>query len=189
METTKLSINSLECVSNSAQSLTVESEVESYKVTKRAGKIEGIGVSVSGKGAWAKLYGAMTFSSQSMESSRTYQQMKSSYDINGGVNGFFSWLGFGANAKTHKEEIQEALKEMSSSSSVSAQVAVDLYVEGIYPNVRVDASAFLFILEIEDSDGNTYRTVSADDPENNTGGIDSSGSLLPEKNNNSTITI
>ncbi|CAM4012727.1 hypothetical protein PSMA108079_19705 [Pseudoalteromonas mariniglutinosa] len=57
--------------------------------------------------------GSFDFSIVNLESSRTYQKMVSEYSIPGGVSGFWGWLGFGANAETHKQEIKEAMQELS----------------------------------------------------------------------------
>ena len=163
--------------------------VDSWKVSTKRGTQSGIGATVSGSGAWAHVSGAMDFDLYSLEVSKTYQQMKSSYKIGGGVSGFWSWLGFGANAETHKQEIHSVFHEISQSQKVDGNANFDLYVSGQYPNVQVDASAYVLVLQITDAQGNTYNMVSNGDPQSDTGAQDSNGSVLPTKDNNSTITI
>jgi len=160
-----------------------------YKVTTKRGAISGVGVQVSGSGAWAKMSGAFSFQLRQMEKSQTYQSMMSSYNISGGVSGFFAWLGFGANASTHKEQIQTALHEMMSSQSVNGHVKVNLMVTGQYPNVQVDASAFILVLQITDAQGSTATVFSTGAPGTDVGAQDQDGHALPTSDNTSTITI
>jgi hypothetical protein len=160
-----------------------------WKVTKKKGAISGVGASVSGLGAYAALKGKMSFTLKQMESSKTYSKMVNDYSISGGVSGFWGWLGIGANASTHKTEIQESLKEMASSQAVKGTVDVDLMVTGIYPNVQVDASAYVLVLQITDDQGSTVTVFSSTGPVADVGAQDQSGQDLKTKNNNSTITI
>ena len=124
-----------------------------------------------------------------MESSETYNKMVSKYKIKGGVGGFFSWVGFGANASTYKEEIEESFSEMSSSEEVDGTVIIDMMVIGQYPNVQVDASAFILVLQITDNQGNETVVFSNNAPTDDTGAQDSSGNNLPIAGNDSTIII
>ena len=87
-------------------------DVSSWKVTTKHGTQSGVGVSVSGAGAWAQMEGTMTFHILHLDDSKTYQKMKETYDIGGGIGGFFSWLGLGANADTHKTEIHSVFNEI-----------------------------------------------------------------------------
>ena len=102
------------------------SNVSSYRVSQKKGNISGVSVSVSGAGAWAKMSSSFTFHIRNLETSRTYQQMKSSYSIAGGVHGFWAWLGFGSNASTHKEQINQMFHEVQQSQEVTGRVNVDL---------------------------------------------------------------
>ncbi|PIW61348.1 hypothetical protein [Shewanella sp. CG12_big_fil_rev_8_21_14_0_65_47_15] len=163
--------------------------VSSWKVSTKRGTQSGLGVSVSGAGAWAKLDGTMKFKIRSLDNSKTYDMMKKEYHIGGGVSAFWSWLGISANAETHKEEIHEVFKEVSNSQEVDGAANVSLYVSGQYPNVQVDASGYVLIMQIEDSSGNTYNMMSAGDPASDTGAQDQNGNALPSKDNNSTITL
>jgi hypothetical protein len=165
------------------------SSVSSWKVSTKRGTQSGLGVSVSGSGAWARLDGTMDFKIRHLDSSKTYDMMKKSYNIGGGVSAFWSWIGISANASTHKEEIHEVFTEVSNSQEVSGNAHVDLYVSGQYPNVQVDASGYVLILQIEDSSGNTYNMMSTGDPASDTGAQDQNGNALPQKDNNSTITL
>jgi hypothetical protein len=161
-----------------------------YKVTLKRGNIAGVGASVSGAGAWVKMSGGMKFALQNLESSKTYQEMRSSYSISGGVSGFWSWLGFGANASTHKEEISTALHEMSQSEKVTGHVGVDMMVTGLYPNVQVDASGYVLVMQVTDSQGSVVATVfSTGAPNSDVGAQDSNGNTLPTSSNNNTISI
>ena len=160
-----------------------------WKVTKKKGALAGIGVSVSGQGAWARMKGGMAFSLRQMEKSETYQEMVKRYSISGGVSGFWGWLSIGVNASTHKIEIQKALKEMSESQEVTGSVEVDLYVTGTYPNVQVDASAYVFVLQITDEQGSSVTTFSNGSPNSDVGAQDQNGDNLPIKDNSSSINI
>ncbi|RYG91238.1 hypothetical protein EU803_09065 [Loktanella sp. IMCC34160] len=165
------------------------SNASTYKVTQKRGTITGVGASVSGAGAWVKLNGSMSFQIYSLNSSKTYNEMKSSYDIGGGVSGFWGWLGLGAHASTHKEQLQQVFKEVTQTQKVEGTVAVDMMVSGIYPNVQVDASAYVLVLQVEDDQGNTFNIASNGDPAADTGAQDGSGTALPTQDNNSTITL
>lgn len=162
---------------------------EGWKVTTKKGRISGVGVSVSGSGAHARMQGSFSFNLKRMESSKTYNKMVKEHNIKGGVGGFFSWVGFGANASTHKKEIEESLKEMTSSENVDGTVNIDMMVTGQYPNVHVDASAYILVLQITDDQGNETAVFSNNAPADNIGAQDSSGNNLPISDNNSTIII
>lgn len=164
-------------------------EVNSWKVSTKRGTQSGVGVTVSGSGAWAKLSGDMTFSLRHLDSSQTYDMMKNEYSIGGGVSAFWSWIGISANASAHKEEIHSVFKEVSNSQEVTGSAHIDLYASGQYPNVQVDASAYVLILQIEDSQGNTFNMFSTGDPASDTGAQDQNGNALPQKDNNSSISI
>jgi hypothetical protein len=164
--------------------------VSSYQVSTKRGTQSGVGVTISGAGAWAGLKGDMTFQIYSLDSSKTYSQMKSSYNIGGGVSGFFAWLGFGANADTHKSEVESTFKEITNSQEVQGKAHFDLMVSGIYPNVQVFAQAFVMVLQVTDNLGNTYNMISDGDPASDTGAQDpNTGNTLPSKNNSSSISI
>ena len=164
-------------------------DVTSWKVSTKRGTQSGIGASVSGLGAWAKVSGAMTFKLRHLDSSKTYDSLKKSYNIGGGVSAFWSWIGISANASTHREEIHSVFKEMANSEEVQGVASISLEVTGMYPNVQVDASAYVLILQIEDSSGNTYSLVSTGDPKSDTGAQDSNGNDVTTRNNQSTVTI
>jgi hypothetical protein len=164
-------------------------DVNSWKVTLKRGTQSGIGVSISGAGAWAKLSGSMKFEIRSLEDSKTYDEMKQSYDIGGGVSAFWSWLGISANASTHKDEIHSVFQEVQNTQKVDGSADFDMEVSGLYPNVAVDASAYVLVMEVEDSSGNTFTMMSAGDPSSDTGAQDGSGNALPTKGNNSSISL
>lgn len=164
-------------------------DVNSWKVSAKHGTQAGIGVSVSGAGAWAKLTGTMTFKIRTLSSSKTYDEMRTQYNISGGISAFWNWLGISANASTHKEQIHQVFKEVSTSQEVDGSADISLEVSGLYPNVQVDASAYVLVLQIEDSQGNTFTMASSADPGSDTGAQDQNGNSLPERNNKSTITL
>jgi hypothetical protein len=165
------------------------SSVNSWQLATKRGTQSGVGVTVSGSGAWAKLVGDMDFTIRSLEASKKFDQMQSSYDIGGGISGFWSWLGISANAQQHQSEIHQVFQEASSSQAVNGHAHFDLDCSGQYPNVQVDASAYVLVLQITNSSGNTFNLVSSGDPKSDTGAQDQNGNALPNKNNNSTITI
>ncbi len=164
-------------------------DVKSWKVTSQRGVQSGVGCRVSGAGAWASLDGNIFFTIKHLNKSKTYDMMKKEYNISGGVSAFWSWLGVSANASTHKEEIHKVFEEVSDSQDVTGSAHVSLSVSGQYPNVAVDASGYVMVLQIEDNSGNTYRMMSTDDPNSDTGAQDQNGNALPVTNNQSTITI
>jgi len=132
----------------------------------------------------------MTFEIQQLEKSTTYDSMKSSYNIGGGVSGFWAWLlGLSGSASQQHEEVHETFNEMASSQAVKGTVAVDLECTGQYPNVQVTASAFVLVLQITNSSGSNLYIASAGNPSGDTGAQDQNGNSLPTKNNNSTLTF
>lgn len=166
-----------------------QQNVNSWQVSTKRGVQSGVGVSVSGSGAWAKLTGDMNFTIRHLEQSQTYDELKSSQSISGGVSGFWSWLGFGANASTYQEQIHQTFQEMSTSQVVQGSAKFDLECSGQYPNVPVDATAYVLVLQITNDQGSTFNLVSNGDPTSDTGAQDQNGNALPQKNNNSTISI
>jgi hypothetical protein len=164
-------------------------DVNSYNVSLKRGTVSGVGASVSGAGAWVKVNGQMSFKIRQLEKSKTFDRMKSEYNIGGGVSAFWSWLGIKANADKHREEIREVFKEVSESQEVDGSVNISLEVTGQYPNVEVSASAYVLVLQIENRSGNTFKMMSAGDPASDTGAQDQNGNALPERNNNSTISL
>jgi hypothetical protein len=176
---------------NSLALLATETEgVSSYQVSTKRGTQSGVGVTISGAGAWAELKGEMAFEIYSIDSSKTFSEMKSSYDIGGGVHGFWAWLGFGANAETHKSEVESMFKEITNTQKVNGKASFDLMVTGLYPNVQVFAQAYVMVLQVIDNLGNTFNMISDGDPTSDTGAQDpNTGSTLPSSKNNSSISI
>jgi hypothetical protein len=166
-----------------------ETSAKGWKVTTKKGRISGVGVQVSGAGAWAQMQGSFGFELKRMESSKTYNKMVQEYNISGGVSGFFSWIGFGSHASTHKQEIQESFSEMANSQEVKGTVNINMMVTGQYPNVQVDASAFILVLQLTDDQGNQTTVFSNGDPAGNTGAQDAAGDHLDTRDNTSTIDI
>jgi hypothetical protein len=164
-------------------------DVSSWQVSTKRGTQSGLQVSVSGAGAWGKLDGNMAFTIRHLDKSSTYDQMKSDYNIGGGVSGFWSWLGISANASTHKEEIHQVFNEVSNAQAVKGTAHVQLEVTGQYPNVQVDASGFVVVLQIQNSSGNTFNLMSTGDPASDTGAQDQNGTALPQRSNSSTISL
>ena len=164
-------------------------EVESWQVSQKRGTQSGVGVTVSGSGAWASMVGDMNFQFQHLDSSKTFDMMKKSYNIGGGVSAFWSWIGIRANADAHKEEIHSVFKEVQNSQKANGKVHIELEVTGQYPNVQVDATGYILVLQVQDSSGNTFSMVSAGDPASDTGAQDQNGIALPTRDNNSTITL
>ena len=164
-------------------------EAETWQISEKKGTISGVGVTVSGAGAWAKMSGSFDFSIVNLESSRTYQKMVSEYSISGGVSGFWGWLGFGANAETHKQEIKEAMQELSQQQKVNGSVDVDLMVTGLIPGFEVSATAYILVLQIQSSSGATYNIASSTSLSTDVGAQDQNQQNLPTSNNNSTISL
>lgn len=175
---------------NSVMAVADSTGVSTWQVSEKRGNLSGIEVSVTGPGSWARMKGSFGFSLRSLEKSGTYKKMQKSYNISGGIHGFFSWLGFGSNAQTHKEEINETFNEISNSQDVNGTVDVDLYVTGIYPGFEVKASAYVFVLQITNQTGQSFTVISDGDPTGDVNAQDSNNNTnLPTKDNTSTITI
>jgi hypothetical protein len=158
-----------------------------WKVSLKRGMIAGVGVSVSGVGAWVKLSGHMTFRIRTMKRSRKLQQLTNAYNISVGISGFFSWLGFGVNASVHREEITSALQEVMNTQTVQGSIDPEMMVTGLFPNVQVEAAAYVLALQITDNQGNTTNVVSTGDAVGDTGAQDTNGGKLPTTDNQSTI--
>ena len=166
-------------------------EGTSWSVQEAKGKIQGVGVSVSGLGAYARATGSMSFSTRTLETSRTYQQMRKSYGFSAGLGGFWRWIGLGANASSHKEELTQVFHELSQEQKTSGRINIDLYVTGLYPNVPVSASAYILALEVSSKTDSSIKfpVISSGAPTQETGTQDQNGQNLPTKDNNSTIDI
>ena len=165
------------------------SDVNTWQISEKKGTISGVGVSVSGAGAWARMSGSFDFSIINIESSSKYQKMVSDYNISGGISGFWGWLSFGTNASTHKQEIEETMEQLSQQQKVKGSVDIDLMVSGLIPGFKVDASAYILVLQIQDSSGSTYNIASAGSPTTDTGAQDQNQQNLPTSDNNSTISL
>jgi len=149
----------------------------------------GAGVSVSGQGAWARLSGTQTFTVRTLERSQNFQQLKTSQNIGGGIFAFFSWLGIGVNASTNREEITGALQEIVNNATVQGSISYALFVTGLFPNVQVDASAFIYALQVTDNQGSTATVLSSTAPGRDAGAQDTNGNKLPSSDDGTTITI
>jgi hypothetical protein len=162
----------------------------SWQVSTKRGTQSGVGVDISGAGAWAKLTGQMSFSLKQLEKSTAYDSIKSQYNIGGGVSGFWAWLlGLSAGASQQREEVHQTFNEMESSQSVNGTVNVDLECTGLYPNVEVYALAFVMVLQITNSQGSSLYIASAGNPTGDTGAQDQNGNSVPTKNNNTSMTF
>ena len=163
----------------------------SWSVREAKGGIQGVGVSVSGLGAYARAKGSMNFSTRTLETSRTYQQMKKSYGFSAGISGFWSWIGLGTNASYHKEELTQVFHELSQEQKTSGRIDIDLYVTGLFPNVPVSASAYILALEVSSKTDSSIKfpVISLGAPTQDIGAQDQNGQNLPTKDNNSTINI
>lgn len=166
-------------------------EGTSWSVQQAKGRITGVGASVSGLGAYARVSGSMNFSTITLETSRTYQEMKKSYSLSAGVGGFWSWIGFGANASSHKEELTQVFNELSQTNKTNGAIDIDLYVTGLYPNVPVSATAYILAFQVSSQTDSSIKfpVISSGAPAQDTGAQDGNGQNLPTQNNNSTINI
>ncbi|GAB1537868.1 hypothetical protein NUACC21_05230 [Scytonema sp. NUACC21] len=166
-------------------------EGTSWSVQEARGRIQGVGASVSGLGAYARVSGSMNFSLITLETSKTYQQMKKSYGFSDGIKSFWSWIGLGANASYHKEELTQVFNELSQSSKTDGRINIDLYVTGLYPGVPVSASAYIQAFQVSSKTESSLKfpVISSDAPTQDTGDQDQNGQKLPTKDNNSTIDI
>ncbi len=160
----------------------------SWSVSERLGKSAEVGVRVSGQGAWATLEGSMQLSYQRLETSITYTSLKKQQGFNAGVRAFWKWLGITANVQANREEINQAFDEVSKSFNVDAQVNFKMGVTGMFPNVPVDASAFIALLQISSKSGSHF-IFSTEAPGSDTGSLDQNNSELNTNNNGSNIIV
>lgn len=165
-------------------------DVSSWQVSTKRGTQSGVGASVSGAGGYAHVEGAMSFQLQHLDKSTTYDEVRTKYQMSGGVSGFWAWLlGLKADASQEHEEVHQVFNEVANSQAVQGAVNIKLDCTGLYPNVQVDASAFVLVLQITNSQGSTFNMISDGNPPADTGAQDQNGAALPTKNNQSTITI
>lgn len=171
--------------------LTVAAQGTSWSVQEAKGKIQGVGASVSGLGAYARVSGSLRFSTITIETSRTYQEIKKSYGFSAGVSGFWSWIGLGANASSHKQELTQVFNELSQTNKTSGKLNIDLYVTGLYPNVPVSAAAYILAFQVTSKTDTSisFPVISSGAPTQDTGAQDQNGQNLPTKDNNTTINI
>lgn len=162
-----------------------EGTATAYKITKKRGSINGVGVSVSGSGASVKMVGSIQFLIKSLES---YNEMVKEHNISKGVNGFFGFISFGNNSSTYSKEISTALKEVETSVTNTGTVEVEMMVSGQFPNVQVTASAYIQVMEIEDDQGNKTN-FAAEGGADDVGAQDLNGNNLPTADNESVITL
>lgn len=170
---------------------TAAAEGTSWSVREAKGRIQGIGASVSGLGAYARVNGSMSFSTRTLEISRTYQEMKKSYGFSAGLRSFWSWIGLGANASYHKQELTQVFNELSQATQTNGKINIDLYVTGLYPNVPVSAEAYILAFDVKSKTDTSLKfpVISSGAPTQDTGAQDQNGQNLPTRDNNSTIDI
>lgn len=159
-----------------------------YKITKKRGRIAGLGVSVSGSGAWVKMEGSMNFKISALESSQSYSEMVKKHKINKGVGGFFGFIGFGNNSSKYESELTTVFDEVKTSQETDGTVKVDMYVSGQYPNVQVTASAYLQVMQVEDNQGNAFYVAAEGGPDD-VAAQDANGNNLPTDQNESTVDL
>ncbi len=167
----------------------IEEDISTWGISKRHGSQTGVSASVSGAGAWVRLQGEITARLLLLENSETYQEMVQTHGIEAGASAFWSWLGINANAERHRTEISSVLEQVSQSQEVEVTVDYDMYVTSPRVGHRVEATAFFTILQIEDSSGNTFNSISNSSPASDVGAIDTNGNLLPTAENHSVIEI
>ena len=164
---------------------------KSWSVRQARGRIKGVGASVSGFGAYVRIGGSMNFSTRTLETSRTYKEMKKFYGFFPGISGFWNWIGLGANAYRHKQELTRVFNELSQSQQTSGSINMDLYVTGLYPNVPVSASAYILTLEVSSKTDSRIKfpVISSGATTQDTGFQNENGQNLPTKDNNSAIEL
>ncbi|MDJ0682572.1 MAG: hypothetical protein AB4372_35720 [Xenococcus sp. (in: cyanobacteria)] len=162
-----------------------------WSVRQAKGRIQGVGASVSGLGAYAHVSGSMSFSTKTLETSRTYQDMKKSYRFSAGIGSFWSWIGLGANASYHKQELSQLFNELSQSQTTNGRINIDLYVTGFYPNVPVSASPYILALEVSSKIDSSIKfpVISSGAVTQDTGAQDENEQHLTTKENKSTIEL
>ncbi|NEO02868.1 MAG: hypothetical protein F6K50_48365 [Moorea sp. SIO3I7] len=171
--------------------LAAATEGTSWNVSTARGRIQGVGVSVSGLGAYARANGSMNFSTKTLESSKTYKEMRKSYKFSAGLRGFWSWIGLGNNASYHKQELTKVFNELSNVSRTNGRINIDLMVTGLFPNVPVSASAYIQAFSVSSKTDSriNFSVISTDAANQDTGAQDQNGQNLPVQDNNSTIDI
>ena len=169
--------------------LTTSTDVETYTISLQKGVSSGVSVEVSGAGAYALLEGDVKFKSKLIEKSKKYEEMQKKYKFKAGISGFIGWITGHAGGETEKTEIKTALQEMASELDTEVTAHIKLEVTGQIPGFPVKASAAVFILKIESSNGATYYCSSTEAPSDDIIAQDQKGNVLPDKNNQSSFTI
>lgn len=72
---------------------------------------------------------------------------------------------------------------------VNGSVDVDLMVTGLIPGFEVSATAYILVLQIQNSSGATYNIASSTSPSTDIGAQDQNQQKRPTSNNNSTISL
>jgi hypothetical protein len=162
-----------------------------WSIRQAKGRIQGIGASVSGPGTYAHINGSFSFSTKTLESSKTYQELKQAYNFYAGITGFWGWIGLGSNAFYHKQELSQVFDELSQAPKNNGKISFDFYVTGLYPNIIVSASPYILAFEISSKIDNSLKfpVISSGSPAQDIGGRDENENILPTKGNRSTIEI
>lgn len=158
-----------------------------WQVSEKHGTISGVGTQVSGAGAWAKVKGTMNFTMISLESSSEYTSLQKSQGFSAGISAFWGWLGISGNYSNNQSSVDTTFHQLQSSQAINGRVDIDLDVTGLYPNVQVNASAYVLVMQVTDKSGSTVTFASSGDPSSDTGAQDQNGNTLPTKNNGSSI--
>ncbi|MBE0421823.1 hypothetical protein ACTXIM_13605 [Pseudoalteromonas nigrifaciens] len=95
-------------------------EAETWQISENKGTISGVGVTVSGAGAWAKMSGSFDFSIVNLESSHTYQKMVSEYSISGVLVAFGASLVSVPMPKRTNKKSKKQCKNLVNSKKLTA---------------------------------------------------------------------
>lgn len=166
----------------------------SYKVTLSKGIEQGIGATVSGAGASARVTGKASVQAKHLDSSQKYQSLQKQYNFSAGISGFWEFLTGKVGGGVSREEKQEVFSQVQNSQDFEAKFHYDLIVTGYAPNVQVDARAYYLYFAITDDQGNTFHVISTGDASADTGAVnkddpDDHGLQPGVSENNTTITI
>lgn len=95
-------------------------EAETWQFSEKKGTISGVGVTVSGAGAWAKMSGSFDFSIVNLESSRTYQKWCLNTVSPGGSVAFWAGLVSVPMQKRTSKKSRKQCKNLVNSKKLTA---------------------------------------------------------------------
>ncbi len=144
---------------------------------------------VPGAGFWGWSRGSTKFNNyRRLETSTSYNHLKREIQFDGGVMGFWNWLEGPGNVESNSEAVSKIFNELNLEQNISMELKWDMHVTGVYPNVPVEATTFIRLMQMK-SPLEMYYIASNGAIIDDTGANDQNNIELPNQNNKSAITI